>query len=40
MSRICASTKAFFFMLALADWARTNSSGVCAPSPIGRVALM
>ena len=49
MFRICASTKAFFFMFArhirsgspvLADCARTNSSGVCVPSPIGSVPFM
>jgi hypothetical protein len=47
--RICASTNPFFFMFArhmrsgrpvLADCARTNSSGVCVPSPIGSVELM
>jgi hypothetical protein len=46
--RISDSTKPFFFMFArhmrsgrpvLADCARTNSSGVCVPSPIGSVAL-
>src|SRR5215471_4117050 len=49
MRRISPSTKAFFFMFArhmcsgrpvVADWARTNWSGVCEPSPIGRSAFM
>jgi hypothetical protein len=49
MLRISLNTKAFFFMLArhmrsgrpvLADCARTNSSGVCEPSPIGSVPVM
>jgi hypothetical protein len=44
--RISLSTNLFFFMFArhsrsgrpvLADCARTNSSGDCAPSPIGRL---
>jgi hypothetical protein len=48
MRRISASTNMFFFMFArhirsgspvLADCARTNSSGVCVPVPIGSVAL-
>jgi hypothetical protein len=43
-----ASTNAFFSMLrrhmcsgrpVLADWAWTNSSGLCVPLPIGNVAL-
>ena len=47
MRRISLRTKVFFFMLprhsrsgrpVLADCARTNSSGVCVPSPIGSVA--
>ena len=49
MFRISPSTNAFFFMFArhirsgrpvLADWAWTNSSAVCVPSPIGSVAFM
>ncbi len=49
MPRISASTNAFFFMFArhmcsgspvVADCARTNSSGVWVPSPIGSVAFM
>ena len=49
MFRISLNTKAFFFMLARhirsgspvdADCAWTNSSGLCAPSPIGNVASM
>ena len=49
MRRISRSTNLFFFMFArhmrsgrpvLADCARTNSSGVCVPSPIGSVAFM
>ncbi len=49
MFRISASTKAFFFMFArhrrsgmpvVADCARTKSSAVCVPSPIGSVAFV
>jgi hypothetical protein len=48
MRPISASTKVFFFMFArhsrsgrpvVPDWARTKSSGVCDPSPIGSSAL-